>query len=269
MTARAPIKLTDAQLDRYARHILLREIGGPGQRKLLESRVLIIGAGGLGSPTALYLAAAGVGTLGIVDNDVVSLSNLQRQILYRTEDVGASKVDVARAALGHLNPDVHVNAHHTRLTEENARLLIAEYDLVADGCDNFDTRFTVADACLALKKPLVSAAVGRFEAQLSTFKPHAHGPDGEAYPCYRCLVPEAPPPGSAPACSEVGIIGALTGVVGSLQALEVIKELTGAGEGLAGKLLIYDALQTSFRTIRLRKDPECPGCGSHGSTSSP
>ena len=255
------MKLTDQQLDRYARHILLREIGGPGQRKLLQSRVLIIGAGGLGSPLALYLAAAGVGVLGIVDNDVVSLSNLQRQILYRSDNVGAAKVDVAREALGHLNPDVHVNAHHTRLTEENARLLVAEYDLVADGCDNFKTRFAVADACFALKKPLVSAAVGRFEAQLSTFKPHVHGADGAAFPCYRCLVPEEPPPGSVPVCSETGIIGALTGVVGSLQALEVIKEITGAGESLAGKLLIYDALQTSFRTIRLWKDPECPGCG--------
>jgi adenylyltransferase/sulfurtransferase len=253
--------LTDDQLERYARHIVLREIGGPGQQMLLNARVLIIGAGGLASPCALYLAAAGVGTIGLVDDDAVSLSNLQRQILYRTEDVGRSKVETARAALGHLNPDTHVNAHACRLTDANARTLIAEYDLVADGCDNFETRFAVCDACLALGKTLVSAAVGRFEAQVATFKPHEKDDSGEAYPCYRCLVPEAPPPGTMPPCSEAGIIGALTGVVGSLQALEVIKEITGAGESLAGKLLLYEALEGSFRTVRLRRDPACPGCG--------
>jgi molybdopterin-synthase adenylyltransferase len=256
--------LTDDQLDRYARHIVLREIGGPGQQKLLSARVLIIGGGGLGSPCAMYLAAAGVGTIGIVDDDEVSLSNLQRQILYCTEDIGKSKAEMARAALSHLNPDVHVNVHHTRLTEANADTLIAEYDIVADGCDNFETRFAVADTCLELKKTLVSAAVGRFEAQVSTFKSHETGPDGEAYPCYRCLVPEAPPAGTMPPCSETGVIGALTGVVGSLQALEVIKEITGAGQSLAGKLLLYDSLETSFRTIRLRRDPHCPGCGDGG-----
>ena len=253
--------LTDDQLDRYARHIVLREIGGPGQQKLLNARVLVIGGGGLGAPCAMYLAAAGVGTIGIVDNDHVSLSNLQRQILYRTEDLDSPKVEVARAALGHLNPDVHVNAHHTRLTEANAAMLIAEYDIVADGCDNFETRFAVADSCLELKKTLVSAAVGRFEAQVSSFKPHERNEEGEAFPCYRCLVPEAPPPGTIPPCSEAGVIGALTGVVGSLQALEAIKEITGAGRSLAGRLLLYDALETSFRTIRLRRDPRCPGCG--------
>jgi molybdopterin/thiamine biosynthesis adenylyltransferase len=255
------VPLSEDQLDRYARHIVLREIGGPGQQALLNARVLIIGAGGLGSPCALYLAAAGVGTIGIVDDDSVALSNLQRQILFGTDDVGQRKVEVARTALGRLNPDVHVNAHACRLTAENAERLIAEYDLVADGCDNFETRFAVADACLALKKTLVSAAVGRFEAQVATFKPHERDEKGEPFPCYRCLVPEAPPAGDVEPCSQAGIIGALTGVVGSLQALEAIKEITGAGTSLAGKLLLYDALGTSFRTIRLRKDPECPACG--------
>jgi adenylyltransferase/sulfurtransferase len=253
--------LTNDQLERYARHIVLKEIGGPGQHKLLKARVLIIGAGGLGSPCALYLAAAGVGTLGIVDDDKVSLSNLQRQILYKTSEVDRLKVEAARETLKALNADVHVNAHATRLTEANAGALIAEYDLVADGCDNFATRFAVADACLELNKTLVSAAVGRFEAQISTFKPHEMGEAGEVHPCYRCLVPEAPPAGLAPVCAEAGIIGALTGIIGSLQALEIIKELTGAGESLAGRLLLYDALAAEFRTIRLRRDPECPGCG--------
>lgn len=253
--------LTPAQVERYARHIVLKEIGGPGQQKLLRARVLIIGAGGLGSPCALYLAAAGVGTIGLVDDDHVSLSNLQRQILFRTDEVGKLKTEAGREELRALNPDVHVNAHATRLTDTNADRLIAEYDLVADGCDNFATRFAVADACLALGKTLVSAAVGRFEAQIATFKPHEADEDGAAYPCYRCLVPEAPAAGLSPVCSEVGIIGALTGVVGSLQALEVIKEITGAGTSLAGRLMLYDALAAEFRTVRLRSDPECPGCG--------
>jgi adenylyltransferase/sulfurtransferase len=255
------MSLSPDQLERYARHIVLKEIGGPGQQRLLKARVLIIGAGGLGSPCALYLAAAGVGTLGIVDNDKVSLSNLQRQILYKTSEVGRLKVEIGRAALRALNPDVHVNAHATRLTQANAATLIAEYDLVADGCDNFATRFAVAAACLDLRKTLVSAAVGRFEAQVSTFKPHEKDGAGEAHPCYRCLVPEAPPTGLAPVCAETGIIGALTGIIGSLQALEIIKEITGAGESLAGRLLLYDALEAEFRTIRLRRDKECPGCG--------
>jgi len=255
------MSLTPDQIERYARHIVLKEIGGPGQQKLLKARVLIIGAGGLGSPCALYLAAAGIGTIGLVDNDHVSLSNLQRQILYRTGEVGRLKTEAGREALRALNPDVHVNAHATRLTEANADRLIAEYDLVADGCDNFATRFAVADACLSLGKTLVSAAVGRFEAQLSTFKPHELNETGEAYPCYRCLVPDAPPSGLSSVCSEVGIIGALTGVMGSLQALEVIKELTGAGASLAGRLMLYDALAAEVRTIRLRRDPKCPACG--------
>jgi len=251
--------LSPDQLERYARHIVLKDIGGPGQQKLLKSRVLIVGAGGLGSPAALYLAAAGVGTIGLVDHDEVALSNLQRQILFRTEDLGQPKVMAARAAIGHLNPDVHVNAHLTRLSSANAETLVREYDIIADGCDNFETRFAVSDACLRLRKTLVSAAVQRFEAQIATFKPHATTDDGEGLPCYRCLVPEAPG-GRNAVCSEVGIIGALTGVAGSLQALEVIKEITGAGATLAGRLLLYDALAADFRTIRLRKDPACPGC---------
>jgi adenylyltransferase/sulfurtransferase len=254
------LTLSDDQLERYARHIVLREIGGPGQQRLLGSRVLIIGAGGLGSPCALYLAAAGVGTIGLVDDDAVSLSNLQRQILFKTSDTGALKVEAAQRTLGSLNPDVKVKPHAFRLTGENAREIIAAYDLVADGCDNFETRFAVADACLALGKTLVSAAVGRFEAQISTFKPHLRDPKGEQYPCYRCLVPDAPM-GDGETCAQVGVVGALTGVAGALQALEVIKEITGAGETLAGRLLLYDALDASFRTVRLRKDPQCPGCG--------
>ncbi|MFO1187929.1 MAG: molybdopterin-synthase adenylyltransferase MoeB [Alphaproteobacteria bacterium] len=252
--------LSPDQLDRYARHIVLKEIGGPGQQKLLKARVLIVGAGGLGNPCALYLAAAGVGTIGLVDDDAVALSNLQRQILFRTDDVGKQKVMAARAAIGQLNPDVHVNAHATRLSSANAETLVREYDIVADGCDNFETRFAVSDACLGLRKTLVSAAVQRFEAQVATFKPHLKNADGEPLPCYRCLVPEAPPRRLAAVCAEVGIIGALTGVAGSLQALEVIKEITGAGDTLAGRLLLYDALSADFRTIRLRRDPSCLAC---------
>ena len=249
------------QLERYARHIVLKEIGGPGQQKLLQARVLIVGAGGLGSPAALYPAAAGAGTLGLVDHDTVSLSNLQRQILYRTAEIGRAKTQAAREALHALNPDIHENAHATRLTQANANTLIAEYDLVADGCDNFETRFAVSDACVALGKTLVSAAVARFDGQLSVFKPHMSGADGVPLPCYRCLVPQAPPLGAAPPCAETGIIGALTGVMGSMQALEVIKEITGAGESLAGRLMLYDALAGEMRTIRLRRDPDCASCG--------
>lgn len=252
--------LTPGQLERYARHIVLKEIGGPGQQRLLKARVLIVGAGGLGSPCALYLAAAGVGTIGIVDHDEVALSNLQRQILYRTGDIGRPKVAAARAAIAHLNPDVHVNAHATRLTAANAEALVREYDVIADGCDNFETRFAVSDACVSLGKTLVSAAVQRFEAQIATFKPHARNAEGGPLPCYRCLVPEAPG-GPNAVCAEAGIVGAITGVAGSLQALEVVKEITGAGESLAGRLLLYDALSAEFRAIRLRKDPACPACG--------
>jgi adenylyltransferase/sulfurtransferase len=248
--------LTDDELERYARHIALREVGGPGQAKIRGARVLVVGAGGLGSPLALYLAAAGVGTLGLVDDDAVSLSNLQRQILFRTADIGQPKTEAAAKALVALNPEVVVEAHPVRLTAENADRLIGTYDIIADGSDNFETRFLVNDTCLRLKKTLVFAAVTEFEGQLATFKPHA-GP----YPCYRCLNPAPPPPGTIPNCSEIGVLGAAAGVMGSLAALEVLKEITGIGESLAGKLLIYEALTARFRTLILQPDPACEHLG--------
>jgi molybdopterin/thiamine biosynthesis adenylyltransferase len=244
--------LSDEELDRYARHLVLRQVGGPGQAKIRGSRVLIVGAGGLGSPAALYLAAAGVGTLGLVDDDHVSLSNLQRQILFRTEDVGSAKTEAAAKALAALNPGVKVLPHPVRLTADNARSLIAGYDLVLDGSDNFETRFLVNDTCFALRKTLVSAAVTEFEGQLATFK---------GQPCYRCLFPSPPPPGTVANCSETGVIGAAAGVMGSLAALEVLKEIAGFGESLAGKLLIYEALTARFRTVILNPDPACRLCG--------
>lgn len=251
--------LTDAQLDRYARHIILRQVGGPGQKKLLSSRVLIVGAGGLGSPLALYLAAAGVGTIGIVDDDKVTLSNLQRQIIHATSDVGRLKTESSTDALTAINPDVRVEAHPVRLTAENAREIVSGYDLIADGCDNFETRFLVNDACFAEQKVLVSAALSQFDGQVATFKPFA----GDDLPCYRCFV-HAPPneQDGGFSCSENGILGAIAGVVGSLQAVEVLKELLNIGDSLAGKLLIYDALSTRNRLIGLPRDPECSTCGS-------
>lgn len=248
--------LSDEELERYARHLVLREVGGPGQGRLRAARVLVIGAGGLGSPVILYLAAAGVGTIGIVDFDTVSLSNLQRQIAHGTADVGRLKTDSARDTALALNPGVRIDAHAERLTAGNALELIARYDIIADGSDNFATRFLVNDACFFAKKTLVSAAVTEFDGQLATYKPYA----GE-YPCYRCLFPEPPPPGSAPSCSETGILGAAAGVMGTLQALEVMKEIIGVGDSLAGQLLIYDALSTRFRTVRVRRDPACALCG--------
>ena len=248
--------LTDDELERYARHIVLREVGGLGQSRLRVAKVLVVGAGGLGSPVILYLAAAGVGTIGIVDFDEVSLSNLQRQIAHRTADIGRAKTDSAREAAHAINPGVEVRTHSFRLTQDNVLQLIGPYDVVADGSDNFATRFLVNDACYFAKKTLVSAAVTEFDGQLATYKPHA----GE-YPCYRCLFPEPPPPGTAPSCSETGILGAAAGVMGTLQALEVMKEIIGVGESLAGQLLIYDALTTRFRTVRVRRDPACALCG--------
>ncbi|WP_339830958.1 HesA/MoeB/ThiF family protein [uncultured Parvibaculum sp.] len=253
--------LNDTQLERYARHIVLKEIGGPGQQKLLKARVLVIGAGGLGSPCLLYLAAAGVGTLGIIDNDDVSLSNLQRQIAHGTADIGRPKTESAAAAVRRLNPDVRVIEHRERLTAANALAIISQYDIVADGCDNFQTRFLVNDACYFARVPLVSAAVGQFEGQVATFRAFERDAEGKPKPNYRDFIGETPAPGSVPTCEEAGVMGALTGVVGSLQALEVIKEITGAGESLAGKLLIYDALDTRFRTLKLRWDPKNPLTG--------
>jgi adenylyltransferase/sulfurtransferase len=248
---------SDEEVERYARHIVLREVGGAGQAKLKSARVLAIGAGGLGSPLLLYLAAAGIGTLGLVDFDKVSLSNLQRQIAHRTRDIGRLKTESAAEAIADLNPSVAVEAHSVKLTADNAPDLIGRYDIVADGSDNFETRFLVNDACFFAQKTLVSAAVTEFEGQLATYKPHAAG----TYPCYRCLFPEPPPAGAMPSCSETGILGAAAGVMGTLQALEVLKEILGLGESVAGKLLIYDALGTRFRTVGVSPDPACRLCG--------
>jgi molybdopterin/thiamine biosynthesis adenylyltransferase len=248
--------LNDQQLERYARHIVLREVGGAGQAKLLAARVLVIGAGGLGSPVILYLAAAGVGTIGVVDFDVVSLSNLQRQIAHQSGSIGEAKTRSAAHAVRALNPDVRIEEHNCRITAANAADLIGGYDIVADGSDNFATRFLVNDACYFTRRTLVSAAVTEFDGQLATFKAYQR-----EYPCYRCIFPEAPPAGTAPSCSETGILGAAAGVMGTLQALEVMKEIIGIGESLAGQLLIYDALAVRFRKVRVPPDPACALCG--------
>lgn len=250
--------LSDTELERYARHIVLREVGGAGQAKLKAARVLVVGAGGLGSPAILYLAAAGVGDIGIADFDTVSLSNLQRQIAHRTGDIGLAKTRSAAANATAINPEVKIHEHDIRIDAQNVAALIAEYDIVADGSDNFATRFLLNDACYFANKTLVSAAVTEFDGQLATFK--AHDP---ALPCYRCIFPEPPPPGTAPSCSETGVLGAAAGVMGTLQALEILKEITGAGESMAGRLLIYEALSTRFRTVRVPKDPNCALCSAH------
>lgn len=241
------------EVERYARHIVLGEIGGAGQQKLRQARVLVIGAGGLGSPVLAYLAAAGVGTLGIVDDDRVALSNLQRQIVHDTANVGTPKTESAARALARLNPHVKVEQWPLRLTGENAFALVAMYDIVADGSDNFATRAIVAERCAEIGIPLVSAAVGRFDGMITTLKPYARDDNGERLPAYGDLFPQAPPPGAVPSCAEAGIVGALTGVIGSMQAMEVIKEVTGAGDSLAGRLLIYDALSARFETLRYRR----------------
>jgi len=243
------------ELERYARHIVLREIGGPGQKRLKAARVLVIGAGGLGSPALLYLAAAGVGTLGIVDDDEVSLSNLQRQVLHSTKAIGLPKTDSAMTAIGRVNPEVSVETYTTRLTAENADRLIGLFDLVLDGSDNFDTRYLVARTAARLKKPLVFAAIGQWEGQISTFKPWEGGP------CYVCIFPERPAAGLAPTCAQAGVLGALAGVMGAMQAAEAVKEIVGSGQSLSGSLLLYDALATEFRKIRVKKNPDCPACG--------
>ena len=246
------------ELERYARHIVLREVGGPGQQKLKAARVLVIGAGGLGAPLLLYLAAAGVGTIGIVDDDGVALSNLQRQVIHRTEDVDVLKTESAAGAIRRLNPHVEVVSHVTRLTAANARDLVRGYDIVADGSDNFATRYAVSDACFHEGRPLVTAAVGTFDATLTTLRPHETAPDGTPNPTYRCLFPDAPPPGTVPSCQEAGILGALTGIVGSMMALEVVREIVGFGEGLVGRLLMIDTRAMRFETVRYRWDPENP-----------
>ena len=253
--------LSAEELERYARHIVLREVGGPGQAALKRARVLGIGAGGLGAPALMYLAAAGVGTLGVVDDDVVSLSNLQRQIIHATPDVGRPKVETSSEEIQRINPHVAVEPHAVRLTAENALDLIGRYDVVADGSDNFTTRYLVADACYFAKKPLVTAALGTFDATLTTIRAHERGVDGKPNPTYRCLFPEPPPPGTVPACAEAGVLGALAGVVGSMVALEVIREIVGFGEGLVGRLVMIDAHAMRFETLRYAWDPANPLTG--------
>ena len=255
------MSLSPDEIERYARHLVLRDVGGPGQAKLKRARVLVVGAGGLGSPLIQYLAAAGVGTLGIVDDDVVSLSNLQRQVLYGTPDVSRPKVASAEAAVRRLNPHVALDLHPTRLTEVNARDILRSYDIVADGSDSFSTRYAVSDACFYERKPLVTAALGPFDGSLTTIRAHETGPDGKPNPTYRCLFPAPPPPGAVPTCAEAGVLGALAGVMGSLMALEVIREIAGFGEGLVGRLLMVDARAMRFETLRYGWDAGNPLSG--------
>ena len=247
--------LTAEEIQRYKRHLVLKEVGGEGQQKLKAARVLIIGAGGLGSPLLMYLAAAGVGTLGIIDDDVVSLDNLQRQIVHDTAHVGWPKVESAREMIARLNPHVKVETHNARLEAGNALDIISRYDIVCDGSDNFATRYLVSDACYFARRTLVFAAVGPFDGYVTTFKPHLASADGTPYPSYRCIFPEAPPPGTVANCAEVGVLGAVVGVVGTLQATEVLKEITQAGDSLAGRLLIYDAKGGRFESVRIAWDP--------------
>ena len=249
-----PQTLTPAQRSRYSRHILIPEMGEEGQIKLLNSKALLIGAGGLGSPAAFYLAAAGVGTIGLVDDDVVDASNLQRQIIHTTDRVGMNKGESARVAIEALNPDVTVNTYPFRVDKDNVLNLISDYDVIIDGTDNFPTRYLMNDASLMTRVPLVHASILRFEGHASTFLPY----DG---PCYRCLFPEPPPPDMAPSCGEAGVLGVLCGVMGNIMATEAIKVLLGIGETLSGRLLIYDALEMGFTELKIRRDPDCPACG--------
>ena len=253
--AGAPWALTEQQVLRYSRHIIMPHVGSVGQRRLMEARVLILGAGGLGSPAALYLALAGVGTLGIVDFDAVDLSNLQRQILHGTEDVGRPKVESARETVAAHNPDVRVMLHNVALTSENALDIISRYDIVVNGMDNFPARYLTNDACVFLKKPLVDGSVLLFDGQATVYLP------GKG--CYRCLYPTPPPPGLVPSCAEAGVLGALPGVIGCIQAIETIKLILGAGESLSGRLLLFDALSMEWRSVRIHRDPECVVCGDH------
>jgi adenylyltransferase/sulfurtransferase len=254
--------LTPDELERYARHIVLSEVGGPGQNALKRARVLVVGAGGLGAPSLLYLAAAGVGTIGIVDDDTVSLSNLQRQVIHGTPDIGAPKTESAAAVIRRLNPHVALELHPVRLGAGNALDLIARYDLVADGSDNFATRYLVSDACFFAGKALVTAAMGTFDGTLTTIRAHERAPDGTPNPTYRCLFPEPPPPGTVPACAEAGVLGAVAGVLGAMMALEVIREIVGFGEGLVGRLVMVDARSMRFETLRYSWDPANPLSGS-------
>jgi adenylyltransferase/sulfurtransferase len=250
------MELSEEQIERYSRHIILQEVGGKGQQKLLDARVFIVGAGGLGCPVGYYLAAAGVGTLGIIDNDEVELSNLQRQIAHSVDMLGKPKVDSLKKTFESLNTDVRVVGYRERMTKDNILDLIKDYDIVVDGSDNFPTRYLVNDACVMAKKPLVSGAILKFEGQVTTVVP------GEGH-CYRCLFEEMPPPGLVPSCQEAGVLGAITGVVGSLQATEVLKLILARGEPLSNVLLIYDALRTNFRKVRVPKNADCPVCGAN------
>ena len=250
-----PKDLTDAQLERYARHVVLDEVGEEGQLKLLNAKVLVVGAGGLGSPLIQYLAGAGVGRIGIIDDDTIDISNLQRQTIHRLEDVGRPKAESAADFVRRLNPEIRTDIHVARLTEANAGL-IRDYDLVADGTDNFRTRYLLNDMCVQMQRTLVSAALLRFDGQLGVFKPHA-GPD---LPCYRCVFPEEPPADLIPRCETAGIFGAVAGILGSLQATEVLKELLGLGDTMAGRLMLYDGLSSQIRVVKVKRRPDCPAC---------
>jgi molybdopterin-synthase adenylyltransferase len=250
-------ELTEPQIRRYARHIVLAEIGGVGQARLIAARVLVIGAGGLGAPLLQYLAAAGIGTLGVIDHDKVDLSNLQRQVIHRTADIGVAKVLSARRALLDINPEIEVIAHDERLSADNAERIVAGYDIVADGSDNFATRYLLNDVCYRLKKILVSAAILRFDGQISTYKAW----QGAGHPCLRCIFPAAPSEDAVPSCAQAGVLGALAGTLGALQATEVVKEILGIGRSLSGRLLMYDALATSFDEMAIAKRSGCPTCG--------
>lgn len=259
--------LNPDEIDRYARHLVLRDVGGPGQLKLKAARVLVIGAGGLGAPLVQYLAAAGIGTIGLVDNDAVSLSNLQRQVIFGTGDIGLPKVEAAARTVAQLNPNVAVEPHNLRLTQDNAGELVRGYDIVADGSDNFDTRYAVSDACYFEKKPLITAALGQFDGSLTTIRAHETAADGRPNPTYRCLFPSPPPPGAIPACAEAGVLGALAGVMGSLMAMEVIREIVGFGEDLVGRLLMVDARGMRFDTFGYGWDERNPLNGSPTASS--
>ncbi len=255
--------LTAEEIQRYKRHLVLKEVGGAGQQRLKRARVLVIGAGGLGSPILLYLAAAGVGTIAVMDDDTVSLSNLQRQIVHDTAGVGMPKVESAKATLARINPHVTLEAIPDRITATNALKTIARYDIVMDGSDNFATRYLVSDACCLAKRTLVFAAVGPFDGHLTTLKPHLTNPDGIKYPTYRCIFPEAPPPGTVANCSEVGVLGATVGVLGTLAAVEILKEILEIGDSLVGRLLIYDGLGGRFETVNIGWDPDNPLTGTN------
>ena len=270
-TARQPVtQLSSDQINRYKRHLILPEVGVEGQKKLLNAKVLCIGTGGLGSPISLYLAAAGVGTIGLADIDVVSPSNLQRQVLFGTSTLGEDKVKAAAKRLKDLNPDVQINQHKCIVSAENVLDLIKDYDIVIDGTDNFPTRYCVGDACVLLKKPNVYGSIFRFDGQTTVFAPHLNNPKtGERGPCYRCLYPEPPDPGSVPSCAEGGVLGVLPGVIGTLQANEVIKLILGVGQPAIGKLTYFDALDFEFRQFKIRRDPNCPVCGDHPTITAP